>query len=66
MKKLLFLFLSVILFSNIVLSQNYSSEEKEILLLQDSRTLGENDKLLSYLKSDNADVVSRALFALAN
>ena len=66
MKKLLFLFLSVILFSNIVLSQNYSPEEKEILLLQDSRALGENDKLLSYLKSENADVVSRALFALAN
>lgn len=66
MKKLLFLFLSVILFSNVVLSQNYSPEEKEILLLQDSRTLGENDKLLSYLKSENVDVVSRALFALAN
>lgn len=66
MKKLLFLFLSVILFTNIVLSQNYSAEEKEILLLQDSRTLGENDKLLSYLKSENADVVSRAIFALAN
>lgn len=66
MKKLLFLFLSVILFSNVVLSQNYSPEEKEILLLKDSRTLGENDKLLSYLKSENVDVVSRALFALAN
>ncbi|MBN8572259.1 MAG: HEAT repeat domain-containing protein, partial [Ignavibacteria bacterium] len=66
MKKFLFLFLSVILFSNIVLSQNYSPEEKEILLLQDSRALGENDILLSYLKSENVDVVSRALFALAN
>ncbi len=66
MKKLLFLFLSVISFTNIVLSQNYSPEEKEILLLQDSRSLGENDKLLSFLKSDNSDVVSRAIFALAN
>lgn len=66
MKKLLFLFLSLILFSNIVLPQNYSPEEKEILLLQDSRTFGENDKLLSYLKSENPDVVSRAIFALAN
>lgn len=66
MKKLLFLILSTVIFSNIVLSQNYSPEEKEILLLQDSRTFGENDKLLSYLKSDNPDVVSRAIFALAN
>jgi peptidylprolyl isomerase len=66
MKHIFILFLSTILFSNIVLSQSFSAEEKEILLLQDSRTLGENDKLLSYLKSDNIDVVSRALFALAN
>jgi len=66
MKKLLFLILSLILFSNVVHSQNYSSEEKEILLMQDSRTFDENDELLSYLKSDNADVVSRTIFALAN
>jgi len=66
MKKFLFLILLLILYSNIALSQNYSNEEKKILLLQDSRTFGENDKLLFYLKSDNADVVSRAIFALAN
>ncbi|MBN8570282.1 MAG: peptidylprolyl isomerase [Ignavibacteria bacterium] len=66
MKHIFILFLSITLFPNIVLSQNYSPEEKEILLLQDSRTLGENDILLSYLKSENANVVSRAVFALAN
>lgn len=66
MKKLLFLILLLILYSNVALPQNYSAEEKEILLLQDSRTFGENDKLLSFLKSDNADIVSRAIFALAN
>jgi hypothetical protein len=65
-EKTLIPFLSTVFFSNTVFSQNYSPEEKEILLLQDSRTLGENDKLLSFLKSDNADVVSRAIFALAN
>jgi peptidylprolyl isomerase len=66
MRKFLFLLLSLILYSGIAFSQNYSTEEKKILLLQDSRTFGENDKLLFYLKSDNADVVSRAIFALAN
>lgn len=60
---LLFLFFTI---TNVSLSQNFSTEEKEILLLQDSRTFGETDKLLSYLKSDNPDVVSRAIFALAN
>lgn len=66
MKKLTFLIFSLLIFTNFTLSQNYSAEEKEILLLQDSRTLGENDKLLSHLKSDNVNVVSMAIFALAN
>ena len=66
MKKFLFLILSLILYTKSELPQNCSTEEKEILLLQDSRTFGENDKLLSFLKSDNADIVSRAIFALAN
>lgn len=66
MKNFLFLFLSLILFSNFSIAQNFSPEEKEILILQDSRTLGENDKLLDYLKSENTNIVSRALFALAN
>ncbi len=66
MKKLTLLFFSFLLITNIAFAQNFSPEEKEILLLQDSRTLGENDKLLTYLKSDNKDIVNRALFALAN
>lgn len=66
MKYFFILFLSSILFVNITLAQNFTPEEKEILLLQDSRTFGENDKLLSYLKSDNKDIVCRTLFALAN
>ena len=66
MKKFTGLIFSFLLFTNIVFAQSFSPEEKEILLLQDSRTFGENDKLLSYLNSNNVDVVSRAIFALAN
>jgi len=62
----IFIILAAFFFTNITLSQDFSPEEKEILLMQDSRTLGENDKLLTYLNSDNTDIVSRALFALAN
>ncbi|MBS1513458.1 MAG: peptidylprolyl isomerase [Bacteroidetes bacterium] len=65
MKKVL-LVLLFLLAASISFSQSFSPEEKEILLLQDSRSFGENDKLLSFLKSDNADIVSRAIFALAN
>lgn len=66
MKKLTLLLFSFFIITNISLSQDFSPEEKEILLLQDSRTLGENDKLLTYLKSDDEKIVSRAIFALAN
>lgn len=43
-----------------------SKEDKEILTLQDERTLGENDKLLEYLESADNKIKLRALYALAN
>ncbi len=47
-------------------AQYYSKEIREILTLQDTRSLGENNRLLDYLGSDDKNVVERALIALAN
>ena len=47
-------------------AQKISDEEKEILVLQDTRSLGENNKLLSYLNSDSKNLVIKTLNALAN
>ena len=46
--------------------QYYSQEIREILTLQDTRTLGENNKLLDYLNSSNSEIVVKALISLAN
>jgi len=47
-------------------SQYYSKEIREILTLQDTRTLGENGKLLEYLSSKNENIIHKTLLALAN
>ncbi|MEZ4689671.1 MAG: peptidylprolyl isomerase [Ignavibacteria bacterium] len=48
-------------------SQNLSDKQKDILTLQDKRTLGQNDELLNYLNSsENNDIRFMALYALAN
>jgi cyclophilin family peptidyl-prolyl cis-trans isomerase/HEAT repeat protein len=47
-------------------AQGFTKEEQEILELQDTRTLGNDNKLLQFLNSKNADVKYRALIALAN
>jgi len=47
-------------------SQMFTNEEKEIITLQDLRTLGENQKLLKYLESSNQKIQIRAIYALAN
>jgi cyclophilin family peptidyl-prolyl cis-trans isomerase/HEAT repeat protein len=44
----------------------FSPDERKILEMQDSRTLGENNSLLNYLYSDNETIVKRTLIALAN
>ena len=66
MKKIILaaLFLAVLSISNY--SQYYSKEIREILTLQDTRTLGENNKLLDYLNSSDSEIVVKALIALAN
>jgi peptidylprolyl isomerase len=43
-----------------------SDDEKDVLMLQDKRTLGENNKLLNYLNSKEEKVVIKALYAIAN
>ena len=55
------LFLSLPLFA-----QQYSEEQKDILIIQDTRNKEDYGKLLEYLKSDNDDVVTTALIAFAN
>lgn len=60
-----FLFIVILQTANIF-AQGFNKEEKEILELQDKRTLSKNNKLLSYLKSKDEVIVSRTLVALAN
>jgi len=60
---LLLLFISD---TSIVFPQILSDDEKIILTLQDSRTLGENYALLNYLESADDIIVLKALNALAN
>ena len=60
---ILLLFLSDV---SIVFPQMLSDDEKNILTLQDSRTMGENDALLNYLESADDKTVLNALNALAN
>ena len=49
----------------VVVGQKLSDAEKEILMLQDQRSLG-NGKLIAYLGHRNPQLRSRALLALAN
>lgn len=58
-----FVFLSLMLN---VHAQTLTDTEKRILMLQDSRTLGDNDELLMYLSSDSAEIVIMSLIALGN
>jgi cyclophilin family peptidyl-prolyl cis-trans isomerase/HEAT repeat protein len=64
-KTILFIFFSL-LFYNSTFSQELSSDEKNILMLQDTRSLGQNKELLNYLKSPDDKIILRALYALAN
>ena len=66
MKKIFWVLILFTLFPQFISAQNYSEDEKQILILQDSRTLGENNKLLNYLKSPEKTTVITALNALAN
>ena len=68
MKFIISLFLTVLFISDstFCFSQILSNDEKEILTLQDSRSLGENDALLNYLESSDDKIVLKALNALAN
>ena len=66
MKIIFWILILFTLFTQCISAQNYSEDEKQILILQDSRTLGENNKLLNYLKSPEKTTVITALNALAN
>lgn len=61
-----FLVIFLFVFSVKVLPQSITDEQKDILILQDTRSLGENNKLLNYLNSGNEKTVVTALYAIAN
>lgn len=54
------------LFSIYAYTQDFSEDEKKVLVLQDTRSLGENRELIKYLDSKNEVVVIKTLYALAN
>jgi cyclophilin family peptidyl-prolyl cis-trans isomerase/HEAT repeat protein len=54
------------LFSIQLFAQDLSDSEKQILIYQDTRSLGENRELLKYLDSKNNNLVIKTLYALAN
>lgn len=67
MVKIVILVIIQLLFISIrVYSQKISEEEKDILMLQDTRRLGEHNKLLNYLHSSQENLRVKSLYALAN
>lgn len=66
MKFLNIVFLIFLLCVTSAHTQMFSPDERKILELQDSRTLGEDNALLNYLNSENETLVKRTLIALAN
>ncbi len=66
MKKIIFITFLIAFSALNNYAQYYSKEIREILTLQDIRTLGENNKLLEYLGSEDKNIVERTLIALAN
>lgn len=47
-------------------AQKLSEEERKILELQDLRSIGENEVLINFLNSPDADIQLKAIYALAN
>jgi hypothetical protein len=62
----LFIALSFLLLSGNLFAQGHNESRHKILILQDSRSLGENRELLSFLKSNDQSIVRITLNALAN
>jgi cyclophilin family peptidyl-prolyl cis-trans isomerase/HEAT repeat protein len=66
-KKSSFIFILFFLICSLSYSQSFDTpERREILTLQDQRSLGENNKLLSYLNSTDPEIVAMTIYALAN
>ncbi len=62
----LIVILLLFVFLRNVSSQPFSKEEKEIIELQDARTLGKDKNLLNYLHANELNLLTRSLLALAN
>jgi peptidylprolyl isomerase len=66
MKINILIFTVLIILHTSLHAQHFSSDERKILEFQDLRTLGTNNELLDYLKTDNETIQLRTLTALAN
>ncbi|HEY5122696.1 MAG TPA: peptidylprolyl isomerase [Ignavibacteria bacterium] len=66
MNNVLKCFILFFVFSMNAFSQSITDDEKDILILQDTRSLGENNKLLNYLNSKEENTVIKTLYAIAN
>src|SRR5688572_233312 len=60
-RALLLMFISIVSFG-----QDFSKDDKEILQLQDTRSLGKNNELVEFLNSDVTENTYRSALALAN
>lgn len=58
--------LLILINSSFLFSQKLSVQDRDILKLQDERTLGGDDILINYLQSPENEIRFRALYALAN
>jgi len=61
-----YILIILFLFQAGLFAQSFNKEEKEIFQLQDTRTLGAHKKLLTYLHSEDNNLISKCLRALAN
>lgn len=66
MKRILLGVLAVFIFAMNVNSQVFTPEELQIIKLQDERTYGNSNELISFLDDRNDNVVIRALWAIGN
>src|SRR5436190_259716 len=62
----IFLIFFLVTYSPFVFSQQLSKEERDILSIQNSRIIGEDNRLKIYLQSTDPGQRMKAIYALAN
>lgn len=66
MKRVLLVLIVFLLSTFSLYSQVFTSEELQIIKLQDERTFGSNNELINYLDDRNDNVVIRSLWSIGN